>query len=231
MRHLKPALRELGLAGRSVFSVLVPQMCVACDAVLTDSSRQWLCGRCSEELAGGVRPRSRIVEIESGEGLRIRYALDYTARVSKMITEMKYGDKPGLAGLLASYLDSAMGALLPDDAVLVPVPMHPAKKRERGYNQSELLSSVLARNRCLHSRPDLLVKTRNTPAQAALEKEARLANLAGSFAVRCVCVPTDGHIVLVDDVVTTGSTLRACAEVVRGSCQGEISACVVASSV
>ncbi|MFH1312929.1 MAG: phosphoribosyltransferase family protein [Candidatus Eisenbacteria bacterium] len=231
MRYLKSTLREIGLTGRSVFSVLVPQLCVACDSVMADSSRQWLCRSCAEEFAGGAGARSRVVELADGQGLRVRYALDYSARVAKVIAEMKYGDKPGLAALLASYLCVALGTFFPEDAMLVPVPMHPAKKRERGYNQSELLSKRLSRTRGPGSRSDLIVKTRNTTAQAALEKEAREKNVAGSFAVRPGTTPDGRNVVLVDDVVTTGSTLRACAEAIRGIGVGEISACVVASSV
>jgi ComF family protein len=211
--------------------VLVPQLCVACDAVLADSSRQWLCGRCEKEFAESAGARSRVVELEDGQGLRVRYALDYTARVSKVVAEMKYGDKPGLAALLASYLGVALGAFYAKDALLVPVPMHAAKKRERGYNQSELLSSLLSSVLGPDSRSDLIVKTRNTTAQAALEKEAREENVTGSFAVRRGAARADGDVILVDDVVTTGSTLRACAEAIRGDCRGEVSACVVASSV
>jgi competence protein ComFC len=183
------------------------------------------------EFASSARPRSRVVELADGQCFRVRFALDYTAKVSKVIAQMKYGDKPGIASILAPYLLVALDACLKEDAVLVPVPMHPAKKRERGYNQSELLSSRLSRSSGVTSQNRLLVKTRDTAAQAALEKEARAGNVAGSFAVRRRSVPARRSVILVDDVLTTGSTLRACAEAIRGTCQGEISACVVASSV
>ena len=231
MRSLKPEWGLTGLAARSVLGVLMPQLCVACDRVIA-SSRQWLCMSCAAEFAGAAGPRRRTITLADGYCLEVRYALDYTSKVAKVIAAMKYGDKPGITSLLTPYLRRAAGAWLREDPVLVPVPMHPAKKRERGYNQSEALSSLLSES-CGLALTRALVKTRDTTAQAVLEKEARPRNVAGSFALRrCPVECGSGRrVILVDDVVTTGSTLRASAMAMRGTFRGEISACVVASSV
>jgi ComF family protein len=105
--------------------------------------------------------------------------------------------------------------------VLVPVPLHPRKLRERGYNQSEEIANELARLfPCTHAMP-LLKRVRDTTTQTRLDRTARLANLKNAFALtetrtlyaalRCV---------LVDDVFTTGSTLNACARALCGAgCQ------------
>jgi ComF family protein len=148
-----------------------------------------------------------------------------------VITEMKYGDKPGLAAILAPYLSMALADSVSEDAVLIPVPMHPSKKRERGYNQSELLSGLLAEGGGWTSRPNLLVKKRNTASQTTLQREARPANVAGSFGVKGGSDLNGRRVVIVDDVVTTGSTLVECAQAIRELDAGEISACVVASSL
>jgi competence protein ComFC len=229
MRLLKPVLSGARLVARSGLAVLVPQLCVACDRVIS-SSHHWLCHECAREFTSGAAVRSRFVKLADGQYLRVRYALDYTVRVSKVIAEMKYGDKPGIASLLAPYLRTLVGAYVADDSVLVPVPMFPAKKRERGYNQSEILSSLLSKSSGVACLDRLLVKTRDTVAQAVLEKEARSENVAGSFAIRHDRAVTAARVILVDDVVTTGSTLRACAEAMRTAYEGNISACVVASS-
>jgi ComF family protein len=220
----------IGLSARSALGVLMPQLCVACDGVIA-SSGQWLCTSCAIEIARAAGPSTRVVGLADGYRLRVRYALDYTAKVSKVIAGMKYGDKPGLASLLAPFLRAAASVWLSEDPVLVPVPMHAAKKRQRGYNQSEVLSLLVSKSCGVASLTRFLVKTRDTAAQAALEKEARTENVAGSFALRHCPVEPGRRVILVDDVVTTGSTLRACAEAVRTAYEGEVSACVVASSL
>jgi ComF family protein len=210
-------------------------------------------------ISSGARPMSRKVPLGEGLSLKVRYALKYSSVVSRIIGELKYGDKPGVAGLLGRYLDLALAG--PDAAsgnpgvacpgsdaglpihdvarpspAVVSVPMRSAKKRERGYNQSELLARCLAKRRGLELRVGLLSKQRSTVSQTTLEYEARTQNVRGAFGLSrrtglgsSRSSPVDS-VLLVDDVVTTGATLRECALVLLESGVKEISACAVASS-
>ncbi|HET9710068.1 MAG TPA: hypothetical protein VFP39_17330 [Gemmatimonadales bacterium] len=112
----------------------------------------------------------------------------------------------------------------PADAVLVPIPLGPKRRARRGYNQSESLAAALAQLWGLTHRPELLVRTRDTPTQTALTPAARLANMAGAFAMQnAECRMQNGSpsnsalsifhspLVLVDDVFTTGATLAEAA--------------------
>lgn len=113
----------------------------------------------------------------------------------------------------------------PADAVLVPVPLGPKRRARRGYNQSEALAAALARFWGLTNRPELLVRTRDTPTQTALTPAARLANVAGAFEVQNAELGAwsgaaadhsafsilHSSLVLVDDVFTTGATLAEAA--------------------
>src|SRR2546425_1063563 len=96
-------------------------------------------------------------------------------------------------------------------ALLVPVPLPPARLRARGFNQALLLARALGRRRELPLAPRLLVRTRATDVQARLPAAERRRNLDGAFAVRAPRLCTARSIVLVDDVLTTGATADACA--------------------
>jgi ComF family protein len=111
------------------------------------------------------------------------------------------------------------------EAMLVPIPLGAKRRARRGYNQSESLAAALAHRWGLTNRPELLVRTRDTPTQTALTPAARLANVAGAFEVRNVecgvrngisCVDSaflipHSPLVLIDDVFTTGATLAEAA--------------------
>ena len=134
-------------------------------------------------------------------------------------SDLKYGGLPRIATDLAAAM---VGLDVPglDSGLLIPVPLGRARLRTRGYNQSERLARALGRR---WGRPvvDLLVRTRDTAAQTALTPEARLANVAGAFAMRnAECrMRNEGRphsalerpLVLVDDVFTTGATLAEAA--------------------
>ena len=162
--------------------------------------------------------------------MRVRYSLRYTPRVSRIIAEMKYGDKPGLAGLLVPFIAFAVGDRMPKGTVVIPVPIHPSKRRERGFNQSRILAEAIARRKGL-GFDDVLVKKRTTVSQTTLAREQRPGNVAGCFEVSRSRSTAIEEALLVDDVVTTGSTLKECALALLGAGIEEITACTVAGSL
>ena len=104
------------------------------------------------------------------------------------------------------------------DAVLVPVPLHPRKKRERGFNQSLALCQVLIRQEPSAELGNILRKTVDTPSQTLLNREERLENLRKAFEVRPdIEARPDLRHIIVDDVFTTGSTLNSCAQALEGA--------------
>jgi competence protein ComFC len=220
---------ELGALAAAAFAVFVPPLCVACQKRLEPWER-WLCRRCDLVVSMGTRPRARWIDVPGREPLVVRYGLEYRPEVSRLVWEMKYGGKPGVAAYLAGLLWLAAGDALGGDAVLVPVPIHAARRRERGYNQAEVLGGYLADLAGLPVAKGVLRKKRNTPAQAGLQREARLRSVAGSIRVGDAGLLEGRRAVLLDDVVTTGSTLRECALALADSGVKDIVACAVASS-
>ena len=99
-------------------------------------------------------------------------------------------------------------------ALMIAVPLHVARLRERGYNQAFELARRLSRTLDIPLDRDALVRTRSTPAQIGLDAASRRRNLRGAFAL-ATKRPLPAHVVLLDDVMTTGATLRECARVLR----------------
>jgi ComF family protein len=141
-------------------------------------------------------------------------AFAYGGAVAQAIARFKYEERPDLARPLADLLWRAIEPVKASlaGAIVVPVPLHPVRLAERGYNQSSLLASRLSRHLESPFLPLALARTRNHPRQATLDRQARQANVRGAFSVRRPERIQGRPVLLVDDVRTTGATLDACAE-------------------
>ena len=169
------------------------------------------CRRCGQPLSPGIACRLCAGWPEPLVGVRSAVWLDRPAR--RAVHLLKYGGWWRLAEHLAQVIVTRLGvrvdpALQPvSRPVIVPIPLSPARQRERGYNQSAVLAEALAKLTGL-SVADPLRRRRDTGTQTALTPEARRANLAGAF----VAMETPPrHSILVDDVFTTGATLAEAA--------------------
>ena len=160
---------------------------------------------------------------------RVLAPFNETAR--QVIHALKYHRKrslgPRLGGLLAAALrdDVRFGRV---DLVL-PVPLHRARLKQRGYNQSDLLARALAEALGKPVPADVLVRTRNTSDQTKLSAQERRANVAGAFSVRHPEKVAGKHLAVVDDVLTTGATLDACSQALLDAGAQSVFAVAVAS--
>ena len=140
-------------------------------------------------------------------------ALPYVPPWSGLISAYKYRGEAGLVRFLALQMKAHEGIqqLIEEADVLLPVPLSAQRLHQRGFNQSLLLARALSPRQTL---PDALLRLRDTPSQAGLQREERLHNLVHALACnpRSFSTLQGRRVVLVDDVLTTGSTLRACTE-------------------
>jgi ComF family protein len=115
--------------------------------------------------------------------------------------------------------------------VVVPVPLHPARLRERGYNQADLIARPLARRLKLRMKPFLLVRTKPRPDKLRMTRRERWETVKGAYVAREGIRVDNLHILLVDDVMTTGATLDACSRALRKAGAARVTALTVARSV
>ena len=196
--------------------IVSPRTCAACDARLSESdtrlseSDAWLsesdarltifCDACHATCAEVATTKETVA------------GGSYTGALAIAVKRLKYSSRPDLARPLGAWLsERACTAGLTADLV-VPVPLHPRKLRDRGYNQSALIASHVATALGARFAPRALLRVRDTAPQASLDKEDRKGNIAGAFAARQKEAIRGKRILLIDDVATTGATLKACVD-------------------
>ena len=190
-----------------------PRQCAQCTAA---SRRAFLCPRCHDALPWLVPPACIRPLLEKGGGALA--AVTFQGEVRAWIHRFKY-PASGLASLdpaatgIARMLARAAGRRAPLQAAdwLVPIPLHPRRFRQRGFNPAALLAREIARPLGLAVAPRWLVRQRDTRPQAGLDAGSRARNVAGAFACRRTQNPLPSRAWLVDDVTTTGATLASAA--------------------
>ena len=176
----------------------IAEPCCACcgtpfDMALGEGA---LCGACARELPPFARARA---------------AFRYDEASRALVLALKHGDKLQLAPALARFMRQAGGRLLQECDAIVPVPLHWTRLFARRYNQAAVLAHALAAPSGPPIRTDWLRRRRATPSQGRSGRAQRRRNVAGAFALKAGVSVADLRILLVDDVLTTGSTAAECA--------------------
>jgi len=245
------ALRQLagGLA-----SILFPAPCGLCGEILDDASRIPICRSCLAVLVPWNaplcprcgRPFVSRVAVEGVEQplchgcRRGLYDFDfarsygpYSPEMARAVVLLKYQQVTPLAGWFAGRLlplAREHASQLAAD-VVVPVPLHRDRQRERGYNQAELIARSLAKRLGLPCRPYLLVRTQPRPEKLRLTVRERWRSVRNAFDIREGTQVDKLRVLLLDDVLTTGATLDACSRALREAGAAYVAAMTVARAM
>lgn len=236
--------------GGAVASLLLPAPCRVCGEVLDSGGRIPICARCVlqfqpipgplcercgrpilSEFAAEISPllchmcRRGLYDFDFARS----YA-PYGSVASRAVLMLKYEQVTPLgawfAQSLATLVDRDPGSFAAD--VVVPVPLHAARHRERGYNQAELIARPLARLLDLPFRSYLLVRTKPRPDKLKLTIRERWRTVRGAYAAREGTQVDKLRVLLVDDVFTTGATLDACSRALRKAGAARVAGLTVA---
>lgn len=236
-RPLRPrpeATAALAGAARALFDFLLPPACVACLQLLDTGDGGPVCGRCWARVRALAAPRcARCGHPADAYDCRMCPAFPPWIRALRSVCWMPGGRARDIVHALkyGGWEEVAIGMAdrmarldWPDDvieerAAVVAVPLAPARQRERGYNQSALIARRIASRWTVPDWSDLLERTRATRTQTRLTPEARARNVSGAFRAPPAASSRlrGAHIVLVDDVLTTGATVLACAAALRAA--------------
>ena len=218
-------LPQLARLREAALDFIFPPYCVGCGregAFICPACRQSLprimppvCPRCGRPQSSGVICPDCVRWQSAVDGIRSPFRFEGVMR--EAIHKLKYQNLRSMAVPLAGMLQEYLSANPLDFDILVPVPLHRKRLRERGYNQSRLLAQELGKLINIPVRDDVLVRRKHTPPQARTATiEERTHNIADAFACRDSRL-RGRRVLLLDDVATSGTTLDACAAVLKAN--------------
>ena len=209
-------------------NLLFPPVCQNCGE-RTDSAEVWLCNKCVEnleELEPGLCPEcgTKLIKGECFECGRpdvpwteVQALYRYHDALRALIHKLKYQDKRKIADYLAEKSADWLKAkhIFSDAEIIVPVPLHHVRQRERGFNQAALLAERLGKLMNWEYHANVLGRTRATVKQSMVEFEDREKNVNNAFKVKKPELLTNKKVVVIDDIYTSGSTMKALCRTIK----------------
>lgn len=214
----------------ALLDVILPPVCHICHSFIPNAEKLHICPGCREKLPQITSPICSICGIPfncaGGDHCcsacltdpphydSARAALLYDGAVRDMIHSFKYNRRRHLCQPLSLLAIERMSDFLHEckTDIIVPVPLHRTRLRQRGFNQAVLLGSKMSRGLGIPMLPDVLARTRKTEPQVELSASERRLNVKDAFSVKKHQMLTGKRIMLLDDVITTGSTMNECAK-------------------
>jgi len=205
---------------QGAFELIFPDNCLLCRQFLNSRHQRQLCTDCLNSLAFNPNPFARPLTSSPFAFDQAWSVFLYNEPAQKLLHVFKYSSKTSLhktfVPLMIDFIDRYHIPLQLFD-LICPIPLHPVRLRERGYNQSALLSFGLSRHYGTAHTENLLIRQKATHTQTELGAKQRWTNMEGAFKIKNPSDAAGKSIVLVDDLFTTGATLHSAAQVLKNA--------------
>lgn len=204
-------------------SLIYPRQCEACGNTLLDEEK-YICIQCLVNLPKSkntIKRGNEILNVLAGrvllESANYLYSFEKKGAVQNLLHAIKYQDQKELASYLGELLAKEMLEQVQSQTIdyLIPIPLHAKKQKKRGYNQSEFFASGISKQIHKPILTKILIRTIETSTQTKKRKYQRWENVEGIFKLQQPEQLQNKHILLVDDVVTTGATIEAAWQVLK----------------
>ncbi len=235
---------------RAFLDILFPPLCHVCKSFIPEAGSLHLCSDCREKIVPVTSPLCTVCGIPFNTEAGInhicgpcsvkkkpfasaRSAVCFHGPAQELIHKLKYGKKTYLARPLGFLTTGPLAPFIAETGVelIVPVPLHRRRLKERGFNQALLIADVLSKSFGIKLARNNLRRIRWTEPQINLSGDERIRNVRGAFSVKDPQTFEGKTILLVDDVYTTGSTVAECAKVLDANGAGMVHVATVARAV
>lgn len=189
----------------------------------------YLCKNCGKEIR---RYLINLEKSDKNENIRIKkfFVLKYDGIVRKNIIKYKFNDKPYLYKMFSKIIleDKKACEFIKSYDIIIPVPVHKARKSKRGYNQSELIAKEISKELKIKTYSDVLIKINNNKVQSTLNKNERKENVKNAYKIINEQKINNKNIIIFDDIYTTGSTIKECIKTLKKSNVNKIGVLILA---
>jgi len=221
---------------KEIFNIFYPEICLCCKDPLT-TNEQSICLKCRHDLplTNFTREKNNLVEkifygrFPIEEATSLFYFLK-KGKVQQLMHELKYNNQQQIGNLIGNWLGEEIleSKRFNDVDCIIPVPLHKKKKKIRGYNQVSTFGKSLSFKLNIPFYEDVLIKTSSTKTQTKKLRFDRWKNAEHQFIIKNKELIKNRHILLIDDIITTGATLEACLNTLEKSDNTKVSIATMA---
>ncbi len=211
---------------KKIIAIILPNRCLSCNKFIAES--EFFCEIHKNQLEFTNNSQDKNIYFDSLEAIFF-----YNKLISEIIFNLKYYDQSHLKRKIGELMAKNLEGKIADFDLIIPVPLHKKRLKERKFNQSALLcKEIIKFHKNLKFYPNLLLRTKYNKPQARLSQKERQQNLTNSFIVnkKYENFIKDKKILIIDDVFTTGTTLQNCCEALKNAGCKEIKAAVIAKT-
>ncbi len=215
-----------------LLNFIFPPKCIFCNQIMDAGAELNICGECGKKITFLGDSFISATGESSPEGCDAAVSVcHYSGIVKHSLVKYKFHNKPGyyrtFGRLMAKYIFKVTNSTKFD--MIISVPLHRERELKRGYNQARLIAKAVAGLTGISECSKLLVRIRNTDAQSLLDRKSRLVNVQAAFRVTNTEAVKGKSILLIDDILTTGTTVNECGRILKEAGAKTVIAAVIAT--